>query len=56
MLNFCIGNFRFKLTLIVPVSLGNLGNILTVSDTSAGILTTFPCILNCLPLGACINF
>ena len=45
-------NFLFKLTFIVPVSLGNLGNILTVLDTSAGTLTTFPCFLNGLPLGA----
>ena len=49
-------NFLFKFTLIVPVSLGNLGNTLTVLDTSATTLTTFPRILNCLPLGACINF
>ena len=49
-------NLLFKFILIVPVSDGNLGNIFTVSDTSAGTFTTFPCILNCLPLGACINF
>ena len=45
-----------KFTLIVAVSVGSRGNIVTVLVTSAGTLTTFPCNLNCFPLGGCISF
>ena len=47
---------RYKCSLIVPVSCGSRGNEVIVFVTSAGTFTTFPVILNCLPLGACIIF
>ena len=51
---FC--NLLFKFTLMVPVSSGSLGNILTVFIISAGTLTTLPLIFNCFPLGASMSF
>ena len=41
---------------MIPVSVLNLGNTLTVFTTFAGTFTTFPIIFICFPRGALYNF
>lgn len=49
-------NLLFKFTIIVRLSVGNLGNMLTVLDTSAGTLTTFDVFLTAFPLELALVF